>query len=265
MSYGQECYLRQIYQRQQAALLKFNVRRIGAVAEEPITRGEAQRHLEVDTFDSPPASDWDDWIDAHIPAAREYCEFYLGRALAPRTMEYIASSFPSVAVSTPPGSVIALPFGPVQSITSIVYLDQAAADAAYTAAYDAEFANSADEIAADAAGDAAAAAALEVTLDPTTYELDVFTGTVGLAYGTSAWPTGLRPVSNAVRVRYVTGYSLAGDSPVAFEFLPAMARAAILVMLRQLFDHPGDESVEIPKQVMSMLDLIPGRERLDLA
>lgn len=263
MSYAQERYLRDIYNRQQVALLKFNVRRVGDVAEEPITLGEAQRHLDLDTFDSPPASDWDDWITAHIPAAREYCEQYLGRALAPRTMEYVAAAFPVASVSSPPGAVIALPFGPVQSVTSITYLDQAAADAAYTAAYDAEFANSADAVAADAAGDAAAAAALTVVMDADDYTLNSFEGQIELAYGVSAWPAA-RAANGSVKIRYVTGYSLPDDSP-QFEALPKLAHAAMLVMLRHLFDHPGDEGVEIPKQVMALLDLVGGRERLDFA
>lgn len=263
MSYGRDSFLRAVYRRQQAGLLRYNTRQIGEVEEEPITLAQAQRHLDLDTFDSPPASDWDDWINDHIPAARSYCENYLGRALAPRTMEYAAAAFPTVAVETPPGSVIGLPFGPVQSITSIIYLDQAAADAAYQAAYDAEFDISADETAADAAGDAAAALALTVTMDPTGYELDPFTGALVLPYGSSAWPTA-RSAPNSVRIRYVTGYTLPEDSPV-IEELPRLARAAILVMLRHLFDHPGDESVEIPKQVRALLDLVGGTERLDFA
>lgn len=267
-SYSPSSYLREIYLRQQAALYKFGIRRVGlvAAADEPVTLGEAQRHLEVDTFGTPAESDWDDWIEAHIPAAREYCEQYLGRALAPRTMQLSASGFPSAAVSTPPGVVFALPFGPVQSVTSITYLDQAAADAAYEAAYDAEFLLSGDTALAEAAGEAAAAAALQATVDPATYELDQYTGTISLAYGQTAWPTGVRSAPNSVVVEYVTGYvSAAQVTPAPFEYLPHMAKAAILVMLRHLFDRPGDESVQIPAQVTAMLNLVGGTERLDFA
>lgn len=267
-----------IYRRQQADLLRYGIRQVEEVAVEPITLEEARQHLRVDTYlqdvpdsGSPPeqitVSDDDAWIEAALPAAREYCEQYLGRALAPRTMEYVGNAFPTVAVSTPPGAAFTLPFGPVQSIVSVNYDDQPTADAAYTAAYDAEFLISGDVDLATAAGIAAAAAALSVLVDPEVYQVDQFSvpSRLLLTYG-SSWPTA-RYSTGSVRVRYVTGYSIPGESPQVY-VLPNLARSAILLFLGHLFENREAVSagtlVEVPLGVSALLDMLP-RERLGVA
>lgn len=264
-------HLRNVWLRQQADLLRYGLRTVGEVTVEPITLVEARDHLRVDTYEEgSPAetvSDDDAWIEAQLPAAREYCEQYLGRALAPRTVELALNAFPTVSVGDPPGPAFVLPFGPAQSITSLVYLDQVAADAAYTVAYDAEFLISADVALADAAGVAAAALALEVTLAADQYEIDVFStpSRLLLAYG-ATWPTA-RMSSGSVRIRYVVGYSVPGESPQVYP-LPKMARSAILLMLGHLYENREavgkSDMAEVPLGVQALLDLLP-RERLGIA
>ena len=227
-----------LYQRQLADGYRFNVREVVAVAEEdePITLEEARAHLRVDTYESgsPPAtvSDDDDWITAMLPAARAYCEQYMGRALAPRTMELAAAAFPSVAPVTPPGAAFVLPMGPAQSIESIKY-------------YDAD--------------------GVEQTVDAATYDLDVFgaANVLQLAYG-QTWPTP-RTTDGRVRVRYVTGHGAPADSP-ALHPLPRLARSAILLMLGHLYENREAATAatvtEIPLGVRALLDLLPYRDRL---
>lgn len=84
--------------------------------EEPITLEEAWRHLRIDTYGSPLASDDDPWLeDIGIPAARQWAEGYTGLSLAPQTLELVADAFPS--------GYFELPFGPVQYVESITYTD----------------------------------------------------------------------------------------------------------------------------------------------
>lgn len=231
-------FCRAIYLRQQADLLRYGVRTVVEVAAEPITLAEARQHLRVDTYEvGSPAetvSDDDAWIEAVLPAAREYCEHYLGRALAPRTMEYVGDAFPTVAIETPPGPAFQLPFGPVQSVESITYTDTD--DAPQTVA----------------------------SVD---YEVDAISvpSQVVLAYG-SSWPTA-RSSTGSVRVRYVTGYSVPGESPQVYA-LPKTARAAILLFLGHLYENreavTTGSLVELPLGVQSLLDLL-SRERLGVA
>lgn len=271
-------FLADILRRQRAALQRFNVIQIDDVTSEPIDLAIARLHCRVDLFGSPPASDDDTWFtEVGIPAAREYCEGVIGRALAQRTMELSASAFPSNAVATPPGAVFELPFGPVASITSVKYLDQAAYDAAYdaayTAAYDAEFMSSADVDLATAAGVAAGTvagdAAIEVTVAPTDYELDVYAqpARLQLAYGAS-WPTA-RSQANSVKVRYVAGYTAPGASPQPYP-LPKVAKAAMLLMLGHLFKNREAvnvtaQAMEVPLGVQALLDKVPNRESTGFA
>jgi len=262
-------FLADVRRRQAALLYQYSVAEVVPVADEPIDLETAWTHCRIDAFGSPPASDDDDWLQTvGIPAAREYCEAECGRSFAPRTLELVSNGFPSVQVRAPAGPALYLPLGPVQSVESVIYLDQAAADAAYIAAYEAEFISSGDLELAEAAGEAAAAAALEVTVDPATYQLDT-TGPYArltLAYGATSWPSARNSIGS-VRVRYVTGHSLPGDSP-QFLPLPARARAAMLLMLCHLYDQRAgtdtDKLAEIPLGVASLLAKLP-REDLGMA
>lgn len=270
-------YFRDIYRRQRAAMQQYSVQVVEEPADEPITLELAYVHCGIDTFaeGSPPenVSAFDGWLaDVGIPAAREYCEAELEMSLATKTLEVWATGFPTTAATTPPGAYFPLRFGPVQEIVSVTYLDQAAADAAYdaayTAAYDTEFGSSGDEAAADAAGiaagDIAAAAALQATMDPADYTIDRTMNPPGLvlAYGAS-WPTA-RSAVGSVKVRYIAGFSLAGDSPGPFP-LPKMAKAAMLEMLTHLWAHRGDDSADIPPAVERCLRLVPGYARMGMA
>lgn len=293
MSYYEDV-VAEVMRRQQAGLQRYGIEELGDVTGEPISIEQARSHCRVDTWGSPPISDEDDWFnDFGIPGARELCEMEKGRAFAPRSMRLVTNAFPTIAVDTDAGAAVPLRFGPVQSITSVVYLSQDAYDAAYDAAYqvaydaayqvayDAEILNSGDPELADAAGIAAGDAAgiaagttagdaaLEVTMPDTDYVLDNTTSPsrLLLAYGAS-WPTGLRSVSNAVQITYVTGYSLPTDSPQVHR-LPKTALIAMLMTLAHLYRQreavATAEQFVVPMGAQTFLGKTPGGENLDFA
>ena len=220
-------FLTDIAAAQVAALHVYGVMQIGDVVGEPISLEDARKQCRVDTFEegSPPesVSDDDAWLtDIGIPGARQYCENELGVALCTRTMELATNAFPSGPIN--------LPFGPVQSITSVTYLDSDGAEQILSAAG---------------------------------YEIDPYTvpARLMLTYG-STWPVA-RDFANSVKVRYVAGYNLNGDSPNPYP-LPPIIRSAMLVMLEFLYDN-RDGSADIPPAVRSLLFLAPNRERLGFA
>lgn len=76
---------------------------------EPVTLAEAQAHCRSIDDTAENAT-----LTALIIAAREYCEMYTRRALAPQTIELYLDYFPAV---------IKLPMPPITSVTSIAYKD----------------------------------------------------------------------------------------------------------------------------------------------
>lgn len=145
---------------------------ITAPASEPVTRAEAKLQCRIDadlTAD-------DALIDGLIAAVREQAEHEIGGALVTQTWERTLDAFPAA------GGAIELGMPPVQSITSVKYLD---------------------------------AAGTEQTLAPSAYTLDAVAapGWVLPAAGTD-WPAA-GDYANAVRVRFVAGYGLAAAVPAA--------------------------------------------------
>jgi uncharacterized phiE125 gp8 family phage protein len=82
------------------------------VTVEPVTLDMARSHLRVD-------GDHDDNdIERLITAAREECEHYTGRQLAPATYDWLLDGFPD-------GPRLYLPRPPLTSVTSLSYRDTA--------------------------------------------------------------------------------------------------------------------------------------------
>lgn len=84
---------------------------------EQITLAMARLHLRLDDDgDSPAAHPDDPWLTGvGIPAAREYCEGWLGRSLAPQTFEFTLDQFPVATME--------LPMAPVTAVASVKYVD----------------------------------------------------------------------------------------------------------------------------------------------
>lgn len=144
----------------------------------------------------PPFYEEETLIRGQISAAREYCENYLGRALATQIIEWRGNYFPSAYCG-----YITLPMGPVQGIENIITVDEDL---------------------------------IETVIDPATYVVDSWVEPCQIA-AVSTWPT-LTPRAGQVRIRYVAGYTLPGDSPQEYP-LPYSLRAAILLVFAHLYKN----------------------------
>lgn len=132
---------------------------------------------------------------AWITAAREVAEQFTGRALAPQTLEMALDEFPACE-----DDVISLAMPPVATITTVKYTD---------------------------------AAGVEQTIAASAYALSLYGDARRLAptYG-NYWPV-TQDIPDAVRIRYVTGYTTA----------PKAVKAAILLMVAWLNENRGDSMV----------------------
>jgi uncharacterized phiE125 gp8 family phage protein len=143
------------------------IRVVTAPSAEPVTLAEAKKHLNVDTdFTSDDA-----YISGLITMAREYAESITRRAYVQRTLECLEEDFCEYEFE--------LPYPPLQSISSIKYID------------------------------------VLQTVAASAYQVDVYRepGRVKPAYQQS-WPTIARAEYNAVRIQYIAGYTPAG-SPIS--------------------------------------------------
>ncbi len=155
---------------------------VTAPADEPVTLIEAKDHLKEETTAN------DAIISDAIVDARQWAEEYTGRQFVTATWDWFLDGFcPSFSVPLPP----------LQSVTSVKYLDTAGA---------------------------------EQTLDAATYRVDAVSepGRIALDYGKS-WPS-THPVINAVTVRFVAGYGAAAA-------VPEPIRQAILILLGELYEQ----------------------------
>ena len=149
---------------------------------EPVTLLEAKDHLRVDGPDD------DALISVLITAARKWAEEYTGRQFVTATWDWFIDGF---CLS------FSVPIPPLQSVTSIKYLDTAGA---------------------------------EQTLDAETYRVDAVSepGRIALDYGKS-WPS-TYSVINAVTVRFVAGYGAAAA-------VPEPIRQAMLILIGELYEQ----------------------------
>lgn len=202
---------------------------------EQITLEQARLHLRIDAYNSPPEHADDQWILDNIPSAREWCEDFTGRALAPQTLELAIGRFPGTldgyGTLLSPGPTIQLPMSPVTGITSLTYLDSAG---------------------------------VTQTIAASNYALDSYSQPPRLygAYGTS-WPS-TQSIQNAVVVRYTAGYSIPGDSPQDFP-LPASIRSAMLLVLGHLYENRENSAdVKMEEIPLGAQSLLGGRNRVEL-
>jgi uncharacterized phiE125 gp8 family phage protein len=155
-------------------------------ASEPVTPAEAKASPSFRVTGTTDDAD----ITVLIKAARETAEAITRRALITQTLELVLDAFPTGGID--------LYCPPIQSITSIKYIDTDG---------------------------------VEQTLSSALYDLDSDTepGMVAPAYGES-WPATLDQI-NAVRVRYVAGYGAAAD-------VPAAIKTWIKMRAGTLYDNP---------------------------
>jgi uncharacterized phiE125 gp8 family phage protein len=143
-------------------------------------------------------------IDVWIRSAREYFEEQTGRQCITATWEYWLSALPY-------GGIIELPRPPLQSVTSVTYLDTAGE---------------------------------EQTLDADTYTVEAPAGShaargrVVLNSGGS-WPTTIDDGRFAVKVRFVAGYSTEPEQ------VPGMVTSSLLFLVGH--QHRFTEEVQEPR------------------
>ena len=160
---------------------------VTAPAAEPISVTDAKSHLRV------VGSDDDSYITALIVAARQYAENFTRRTLITQTWDIKLNHFPCDA-----RQLIELPFSPLQSVTSISYVD---------------------------------AQGVTQTWDSSLYmvDSDAVPAQIVPVYG-EVYPS-TRDQINAVTIRMVTGYGDAG-SDVPQEIIQAM-----LMHIGHLYEH----------------------------
>ena len=172
--------------------------RITAPVLDPVTQSEIYRHLRLVEDATEKA-----YADAVAEVAREYVEQYSGTALLTQTWELTLDEWWS--------GVLELPYPPLQSVSSIKYIDS------------------------DGVEQTLSASAYSVTTgDPVGYVQFAADTTVPVA----------RAEAGAIRIRFVSGYTAAAN-------IPASLRQAVLLMTAQWFENrePVLLSGAIPQQI----------------
>jgi len=168
-------------------------------AAEPFTTDEAKDHLRVDIGDD------DAYIDGLVIAARRYFEDTVNRALITQTWRLDLDRWPE-------DDEIIIPRAPLQSVGSVVYLDQA--------------------------GNSTTWAASNYIVDA-----DSEPGRVVLAYGQS-WPTGLFYPVNPIRITFTAGY---GDDAAA---IPEQMIQCLKLLIGHWYEHR--EPVVVGRQMLTV-------------
>ena len=138
-------------------------------------------------------------LTAVIQASREYVEDYTRRALLTQTWEYYLNAFPSA-------NFIKLPFGNVQSLTSIKYKDSDGTETTMT-----------------------------VTTDYLLETNGAALGRIVLPYGAS-WPSFTPYPSNPITIKYVCGWAAAA-------LIPSKIRTAVKMIAAKLYEQRGDDVI----------------------
>lgn len=177
-----------------------------APTTEPLTVAEAKQHLRVRHAAE------DTLISGIISAARLMCETRLHKQLVTATWVMKMDTFPR-------GTVIRLPRPPLQSVTSVTYLDELGASQTLSASY----------------------------YDVDTYSLP---GRICLRPEYS-WPGTENGRANAVTVTYVAGYGAAAT-------IPPSVKSAMLLLIGHLYANreavvSGVTPMELPLAVDALL------------
>lgn len=183
---------------------------------EPITLTEARKHLRIEPFGYPLKHPDDTYIDSLITVAREWCEQYTGRALATQTIVAAANEFPSM--SSDYDKSLNLPLFPVQSVTSIQYLNTVG---------------------------------VLTTMPSTDYYVDQYSGKIFLQVGKS-WPE-TADREDAVTVTYVAGYT--NNEAVNSYPLPSPIKAAMLLLIGNYYENRQEDNVSGTKATYNSLPM----------
>lgn len=162
---------------------------------EPITLSELKIHLHIDEATTEQGNDLNDLISE----AREDVEHHTRRAIMTQTWDYVIDAWPCE-------NFITIPFGNLQSITSIKWKDTSGVETTL---------NSGTDYLVETKGD--------------------MCGRVVLPYGVS-WPSGTLYPSNPITIRHKSGWT----TP---ELVPGKIKRAIKFTAENLYQHGGRSEV----------------------
>lgn len=185
-----------------------------APAARPVTTSDVKAHLRIDH------SDQDTYLDELVDAATNYVESHQNRSLITTTWDLYLDCWPA-------GREILLPRAPLQSVTSIVHVDDDGA---------------------------------ETTLSASSYFVDTFStpGRVVLVDG-AQWPTGDLRAVGGVRVSFVAGH---GDASTD---VPARQRHLVKLLVAHWYDNVEPEVVgSISSSLPMALESLLAHDRLVL-
>lgn len=198
--------------------------RVSAPACYPVTLAEAKKQCEID--DDITAHDV--YLNALIAAATSWAEDYLGRALVQQTWDMHMECFPE--------DEIEIPKPPLQSVTSITYLD---------------------------------ISGNRQTWDSTDYEVqsgieDCY-GEVKPVYG-GTWPTTRGYSYNSVTVRFVCGYPVGSptDDAGRRENVPQAIKQAILFLVAHWFRYREPVGAGLINKIPMTAEYVCAGHRMNL-
>jgi len=169
------------------------IKLITAPTIEPVDQDSLANHLRLDLT----ASDTDDTtLDELVLAAREHVEDVTRRALLTQTWDYSLDGWPDE-------NYIRLPFGNLQSVTSIKYKDTAGTETT-----------------------------MAVTTEYLVETNGEDYGRIVLPYGVS-WPSTTLYPSNPITIRFVCGWTAAAD-------VPSKIKTAIKMRAADPYQERGD-------------------------
>ena len=193
-----------------------NVLLVTAPTLQPITVQEAKEHLYIDI------ADHDVKVSNVIKEATEHVENITRRAIMTQTWDYWIDRFPSC-------NYITLPFGNLQSVTSIVYKES-------------DWASAADD----------------VTMTPTTDYLVETNGTgfgrIVLPYG-ETWPSVTYYPSNPIKIRFICGWTTQA-------LVPFTIKSAIQLICADLFEMRGEPTIGATVVENKTVDRLLASQRL---
>jgi uncharacterized phiE125 gp8 family phage protein len=178
-----------------------------APADYPISMAQAKEHLNIVTG----WTDDDDVVKALIATATKKVEQFLRRRLITQTWYAYYDAWPR-------SRYIVLPFGQLQSVTSIKYTDTGSTQTNWT------------------------------TVSPAEYNTDIASdpGRVTLEYG-YPWPEYSLHPQNPIEIEFLCGYGTAGSD------VEEMILHGIKIAIDDLYNHRGDIMVGVITKDMKVL------------
>ena len=159
-----------------------------APASKPVSLEEVKDHLRITLGNT----DEDDYLQRLISAGVNYVQLFLRRRLITQTWYYYPACFPA-------GDVIVMPYGKLQTVTSIKYTDTEGTESTM----------------------AASEYIVDNKQDP---------GRIVLDYG-EVWPSDSLYPSNPITIEYVCGYGVTSAS------IPEEIKQAILLFVSDLYEN----------------------------